>query len=67
MNKICKHQNYKIIQREETYPCYGVPTTIIANVKVCNDCGEDVFDFKLDDDNLKRAFEKYREEHYLIS
>ena len=60
---LCKHKNCIVIQREETYPCYGIPTTITANVKVCQDCGKDVFDFKLDDDNLKRAFAKYHNEH----
>lgn len=57
----CEHKNCKVISKEETYPVFGVDTTIIANVKVCQDCGEEIFDFYLDDDNLKRAFEKYNQ------
>ncbi len=43
-----KHENFKIIQKEETYPVMGEDTTIVVNVKVCEDCGEEVFDFNLD-------------------
>lgn len=55
----CEHKNCKVIVKEETYPVFGVDTTIIANVKVCQDCGEEIFDYWLDGDNLKRAFKKY--------
>ena len=57
----CEHKNCKVIAKEETYPVFGVDTTIIANVKVCQDCGEEIFDYWLDDDNLRRAFEKYNQ------
>lgn len=70
MNKrevACKHKNFKIIQKEETYPVLGENTTILASVKVCEDCGEEVFDFKLDDENLKRAFKKYKRNHALMT
>lgn len=62
MRMSCKHENYEVIQKEETYPVFGKPTTIIANVKVCKDCGEEVFDYKLDSDNLKRAYVKYEQD-----
>lgn len=63
----CKHKNFSIIQKEETYPVLGENTTIVANVKVCDDCGEEVFDFKLDEDNLQRAFSQYRRKHALMT
>ena len=63
----CRHKNFKIIQKEETYPVLGEKTTILANVKVCEACGEEVFDYKLDDENLKRAFRKYKRNHALMT
>ncbi|WP_026520062.1 type II TA system antitoxin MqsA family protein [Butyrivibrio sp. FCS006] len=63
----CKHKNFKVEQREETYPVLGEDTTIVANVKVCCDCGADIFDFQLDEDNLKRAFTKYKRNHALMT
>ncbi len=64
---VCEHENFKIIQKEETYPVMGEDTTIVANVKVCVDCGEEVFDFKLDEENLKRAYKKYKRNHALMT
>ncbi len=63
----CSHKNIRIIQKEETYPVLGENTTIMANVKVCNDCGTELFDFALDEDNLKRAFLKYKRNHALMT
>lgn len=63
----CEHKNFSIIEKEETYPVLGEDTTILANVKVCDDCGEEVFDFQLDEDNLKRAFSKYKRKHALMT
>ncbi len=63
----CQHKNFRIIKKEETYPVLGEDTTIVANVKVCNDCGEEVFDFYLDEDNLQRAFSKYKRKHALMT
>ena len=63
----CEHKNFEIITREETYPVYGEETTILANVKVCKDCGRSIFDYKLDDENLKKAFVKYKKNHSLLT
>ncbi|SDB66297.1 type II TA system antitoxin MqsA family protein [Butyrivibrio sp. INlla16] len=63
----CSHKNFDIIKREETYPVRGEDTTIIANVKVCRDCGKEVFDYTLDSDNLKRAFFQYKKKHSLLN
>ena len=63
----CKHKNFRIVQKEETYPVLGENTTIVANVKVCDDCGEEVFDFQLDEDNMQRTFAKYKRCHPLTT
>jgi putative zinc finger/helix-turn-helix YgiT family protein len=56
-----------IIDREETYPVKGDPTTIIAKVRICDICGGDSSDSKLIDESLLRAYDKYREKHKIIS
>jgi len=53
-----KEQPSQVIVREETYPVKGVPVTITANVRVCRVCGEDIFDEELDEENLRRAYNK---------
>ena len=57
----CKHENTKIITKDETYPVLGNPITITASVKVCCDCGQELFDYDLDDNNLRMAFGIYND------
>ncbi len=59
-NKVvgCNHVNCKIIDKEETYPVLGENITILASVKTCCDCGREVFDYELDESNLKKGVRK---------
>ena len=50
----------RVVQRDETYPVKGEPITVRAQVMVCNECGEDLFNAELDEGNLERAFQEYR-------
>lgn len=42
----------------ESYPVRGVPTEIEARVSYCRCCGNQLWNDKLDTDNLNRAYEK---------
>lgn len=59
-------QEMKILQREETYPVKGEPITIMANVCVCAECGEEIISIQYDDENLRKAYEQYRIRHGLL-
>jgi hypothetical protein len=50
----------KIIRKKETFPNVKGKgsVTIISNVLQCTQCGEDICDMELDDDNLRRVYEK---------
>lgn len=50
----------------ETYPVRGENITVEANVRFCNECGEDLFDEELDSVNLNRAYDVYRKNHNLM-
>ncbi len=56
-----------VYKREETYPVKGEPITIIADVVVCNVCGDTIYDDELDGRNLERAYADYRKKHGLLS
>lgn len=56
-----------IIDREETYPVKGDPTSIIAKVRICDICGGDCSDTEIDDQTLLKAYDKYRVKHKIIS
>lgn len=51
----------------ETYPVYGEPTTIKATVRFCDECGADLFDEILDNNNLREAYKKYAVKHNLFN
>lgn len=53
------------VQEDETYPVKGEPITIRAAFFRCVHCGEDIMS-KYDDDNLRKAYAKYRNIHGLL-
>ncbi len=57
-DRCCTQRYTTVIQRAETYPVLGEPTTITANVRVCSTCGTDLFDMELDEANMTRAYVK---------
>lgn len=70
MEKYCdkcdKFVKYKIINLEQTFPVHGEPITIETDVAVCDECGNDLFDEKLDEITLAKLYDKYREKHNLM-
>lgn len=63
----CKcEQEILLVQKEETYPVKGEPITINATVCTCVHCGEEIMTEEYDDDNLRKAYAKYRSRHGLL-
>lgn len=59
--------NTRVETRNETLPVRGDKIDIVANVRVCEKCGTDIFDKVLDNENLLRAYDIYRHKHHIIS
>lgn len=57
----------RVERRAETYPVKGEGTTITANVRVCSRCGKGVHDEALDSENIRTAYDLYRQNHHIIS
>lgn len=53
------------VQEDETYPVNGEPITIHAAFFRCAHCGEGIMS-EYDDDNLRKAYAKYRNLHGLL-
>lgn len=64
--KDCSHENTTIIERQETYVVKGEKITVDARIKKCEICNRELFDMKLDTENLKRAYDKYKKNHNLM-
>lgn len=50
----------------EEYPVKNEPITIESDVRICNHCGEEIWDDELDEANLLRAFAEYRRLHNML-
>lgn len=64
--KDCSHKKTTIIERQETYVVKGDEITIDAKIRKCENCNEEIFDIKLDTENLKRAYRKYKQKYNLM-
>lgn len=62
-----KEQETKIITKVETFPVKGQKISITSTVRVCSSCDDEIWDPELDDENLKKAYDKYREMNGLLS
>lgn len=56
----------EIREEKESYPVKNEQTEIIAEVTCCKHCGEQIWNEELDEDNLKKAYTKYRSTHGLL-
>ena len=64
----CKCEAMETIERLKEYNVKGKhKITILEKVLKCKNCGEIIFDEKLEKENLKNLYAKYREEKGLIS
>jgi hypothetical protein len=45
-----------VVERQETFPVQDVHVTIVVQVRICNQCGADVYDRDLDSASLDRAY-----------
>lgn len=65
--KCAEYREVSIRQEKETYPVRGEDITVDASVAYCACCGEQVWVDELDNENLKKAFDVYREKYGLLS
>ncbi len=49
----------RVIEKEQTFSVKGKPITLIAKVRVCAHCGEEIIDEALDGVTLKRLYDTY--------
>jgi putative zinc finger/helix-turn-helix YgiT family protein len=59
--------NTRVEAREESYPVLGEDTEIRARVRACARCNTGVYDKALDAENQRRAFDKYRRRHDIVT
>ena len=56
----------EIREEKETYPVKNEQTEILASLTYCRQCGEQIWNESLDENNLKEAYRIYRLKHGLL-
>lgn len=54
------------IEKEQTLCVKGKTITLVAPVRVCAECGEEIYDSSLDSETLARFYNAYRESERLL-
>jgi putative zinc finger/helix-turn-helix YgiT family protein len=57
---------YEIIKKREIYEIKNDKIEILSNIAKCANCGTELYDIKLEDNNLKRVYRKYAKKHKLV-
>ena len=64
----CSHKRTLVIDKKNTYTVLGeLDVSVNAKVRVCEDCGEEIFDMELDEANTRKAYDKYRQAKGLLT
>lgn len=58
---------YEVITKKESYNIRGDEITIDADIPVCKNCGAELFDIYLEDNNLRKAYSLYAKMHGLVT
>jgi putative zinc finger/helix-turn-helix YgiT family protein len=65
--EVCEREvETKIITRKEVFNVCGEDIEIAAQVMVCAECGEELFNEELDSETLINAYNEYRRRHKLL-
>jgi Helix-turn-helix. len=60
-------QETNVIEKEEISNVRGDEIKSLARIRICCVCGEELFDEELDEENIKRVYDIYREKHGILS
>ena len=64
----CKdEQDVKVVRKKEVFPVMGDPIEVVSDVMTCFVCGEEIFDETLDEKNIARVYQEYRNKHNFLS
>ena len=56
-------QETEVITREETSVIRGKEITSTSNIRICSVCKEELFDEVLDEANINRAYDVFRQKY----
>lgn len=71
MNQFCyecnSDQEVIVVRKKEVFSVKGEPIEVVSDVMTCTVCGEEIFDKELDEKNLARVYQEFRNKHNYLS
>lgn len=71
MRKFCPvcgtERDTEVVEKEEVFNIRGEEIRIRSEIRFCSVCKEELFDESLDEENIKRVYNVYRERHGILS
>ena len=61
--KCDKMVDYEVVEKREVFKVRGEDIEIIAKVAICKECGNELSEPSLEDENLMKAFKIYAKRH----
>lgn len=59
--------NTKIINKTEEYEVFGEKIQIVSEIRICAECGKELFDEELDEKTLNKVYDQYKIKNNLLS
>jgi len=60
-------QEVIILSKKEVFKVKGEPIEVVSDVMACSVCGEEIFDKELDEKNMARVYQEFRNKHNYLS
>jgi len=57
----------EVVKKEEVFNIRGEEIRTRSKIRFCSVCKEELFDESLDEENIKRVYDVYRERHGMLS
>lgn len=64
---VCGSTETEVITKKEAIKVRNDVIEVCSNVRVCSECGNEIFDMELDEMNLSRAYDLYRKKHGIMA
>lgn len=60
-------QDVIVVSKKEVFKVKGEPIEVVSDVMTCTVCGEEIFNRELDEKNMARVYQEFRNKHNYLS
>jgi len=65
--KCDSEQKVIVVSKKESFKVKGEPIEVVSDIMTCSVCGEEIFNKELDEKNMARVYQEFRNKHNYLS